>query len=94
MEFARECNRYVDEKAPWSTRKTDMELTKVTLAVSLRAIHALGVMLAPFIPNASAKILAGFNRHLDSTTWQDAVELSLEGAPLSQPPILFQKIAD
>jgi methionyl-tRNA synthetase len=94
MEFARECNRYVDEKAPWSTRKTDMELTKVTLAVSLRAIHALGVMLAPFIPNASAKILAGFNRHLDSSTWQDAVGLSLEGAPLSQPPILFQKITD
>ncbi len=92
MEFARACNRYVDEKAPWTTRKTDMEVTKVTLAVCLRAIHALGVMLAPFIPNASAKILAAFGRQASQVVWSDAVEFDVRGAPLSQPPILFQKV--
>jgi methionyl-tRNA synthetase len=92
MEFARSCNRYVDEKAPWTTRKTDMEVTKVTLAICLRAIHALGVMLAPFIPNASAKILAAFGREPSQVTWSDAVEFDVRGKPLSQPPILFQKV--
>jgi len=91
MEFARSCNRYIDEKAPWTTRKTDMEVTKVTLAVCLRAIHALGVMLSPFIPNASAKILGAFGREMSVIAWRDALEYEVQGARLSQPPILFQK---
>lgn len=92
MEFARVCNRYVDEKAPWTTRKTDMGVTKVTLAHSLRAIHALGVMLLPFIPRAAAKIVGAFRG--GSTTgvaWGDAVAFELTGRALTQPPILFQK---
>lgn len=92
MEFARACNRYVDEKAPWSTRKTDMEVTKVTLAISLHAIHALGVMLSPFIPFASAKILQAFGRSVDSVTWEDAISYKVTGLSLVQPPILFQKV--
>lgn len=92
MEFARQCNKYVDEKAPWSTRKTDMDATKVTLAYVLRAIHGLGVMLLPFIPGAAAKIVSAFGREPSQASWLDAVEASLVGAPLSQPPILFQKI--
>jgi methionyl-tRNA synthetase len=92
MEFARECNRYVDQKAPWTMRKTDMEGTKVTLAICLRAIHALGVMLSPFIPAASAKILSAFDRTLSNVSWSDAVDYRVQAQPLSQPPILFQKI--
>ncbi len=92
MEFARECNRYVDEKAPWTTRKTDMETTKVTLSYMLRAIHALGVMLLPFIPGAASKIVSAFGREPSAVAWSDAVELSVVGLPLTQPPILFQKL--
>jgi methionyl-tRNA synthetase len=92
MEFARACNRYVDEKAPWATRKTDMEVTKVTLALSLRAIHALGIMLLPFIPQAAAKIVGAFRSGVSSDAhWRDAVEVNLTGLSLTQPPILFQK---
>jgi methionyl-tRNA synthetase len=92
MELARACNRYVDEKAPWSTRKTDMEVTKVTLSVCLRAIHGLGVMLSPFIPNAAAKILGAFGRSINEISWGDTVSWDVRGKPLSQPPILFQKL--
>ena len=69
-----------------------MEATKVTLACVLRAIHGLGVMLLPFIPNAAAKIVSAFGREPSQARWVDAVEARLGGAPLSQPPILFQKI--
>lgn len=92
MEFARECNRYVDEKAPWSTRKTDMDATRVTLACSLRAIHALGVMLMPFLPGAAPKIMSAFGRKAEDVSWRDALDFPLDSQPLSQPPILFQKI--
>jgi methionyl-tRNA synthetase len=92
MEFARTCNRYVDEKAPWTTRKTDMETTKVTLAYALRAIHGLGVMLMPFIPTAAGKIVEAFGRKVEEISWKDAVEFEVVDSPLSQPPILFKKI--
>jgi methionyl-tRNA synthetase len=91
IEFARHCNRYVDEKAPWTTRKTDMETTVCTLAHALRAIHGLGVMLLPFIPTAAAKILSAFGRDIQDVRWDDAVSLDLTGGALCQPPILFQK---
>jgi methionyl-tRNA synthetase len=93
MEFARTCNRYVDEKAPWTTRKSDMETTVVSLTYALRAIHGLGVMLMPFIPNAAAKIVSAFGRTAEEVQWQDAVGFGVVGRPLSQPPILFQKSA-
>jgi methionyl-tRNA synthetase len=92
MEFARECNRYVDEKAPWSTRKTDMDTTRVTLACCLKAIHALGVMLLPFIPVAAGKILSAFGRGVEDVSWRDAVDLQIDSRALSQPEILFQKM--
>ena len=92
MELARECNRYVDEKAPWSTRKTDMDTTRVTLACSLRAIHALGVMLMPFLPGAAPKILEAFGRKTEDVSWLEAVDFPIDSRPLSQPPILFQKM--
>jgi len=92
IEFARQCNKYVDDKAPWTTRKTDMETTKVTLAYALRAIHGLGLMLLPFIPTAAGKILAAFGRDPSTVAWSDTVTFDVVGAPLSQPPILFQKL--
>jgi methionyl-tRNA synthetase len=91
IEFARHCNRYVDEKAPWTTRKTDMDTTVATLAYALRAIHGLGVMLLPFIPTAAGKILSAFGRSVEDVRWNDAVSFSLAGISLQQPPILFQK---
>ena len=92
MEFARSCNRYVDEKAPWTMRKTDLEGTKVTLTYALRAIHALGIMLSPVMPGVGEKILAAFSRDLKVVSWSDAIHFDVVGAPLSQPAILFQKI--
>lgn len=91
IEFARHCNRYVDEKAPWTTRKTDMDTTVCTLAHALRAIHGLGIMLLPFIPTAAGKILSAFGRRVDDVRWGDAATFDLNGVGLQQPPILFQK---
>ena len=92
MDFSRYCNKYVDEKAPWASRKTDMEATKVTLSFCLRAIHALGIMLLPFLPGAASKIVSAFGREASTASWRDAVDVSVVGLPLTQPPILFQKL--
>ena len=50
MALARDVNKYVDEKAPWFSIKTDRARTATTLYVALRAIDSLKVLFAPFLP--------------------------------------------
>ncbi len=50
MALAREVNKYVDDKAPWFSIKTDRARTATTLYVALRAIDSLKVLFAPFLP--------------------------------------------
>jgi methionyl-tRNA synthetase len=50
MALARDVNKYVDDKAPWFSIKTDRDRTATTLYVALRAIDALKVLFAPFLP--------------------------------------------
>ncbi|MCB0405130.1 MAG: methionine--tRNA ligase [Bdellovibrionales bacterium] len=90
MEFARECNRYVDEKAPWVTRKTDMETTKVTLCCGLNAIKLLGTLLAPFLPFAAAQINKALS--IEDPKWADASRPLDPGTPIHSPGILFTKV--
>jgi methionyl-tRNA synthetase len=91
MAFCRECNRYADEKAPWVTRKTDMEATKVTLWHCLQAIKFFGVVLQPFLPKTAARISAMINL-APAKGWDEALERLPTGAELGKPEILFSKI--
>jgi methionyl-tRNA synthetase len=50
------CNKYVEEKAPWATVKTDTELTRTTLTTVLNAMKVLTVYLKPVLPEFAAKI--------------------------------------
>ncbi|MCB0416986.1 MAG: methionine--tRNA ligase [Bdellovibrionales bacterium] len=90
MEFSRECNRYVDERAPWVTRKTDMERTKVTLVYSLNAIKLLGTVLTPFLPFAAEKINGCLS--IQKPNWEDAAQPLKSGTEISAPGILFSKM--
>jgi methionyl-tRNA synthetase len=94
MDFCRACNKYVDDKAPWVTRKTDMETTKVTLALALEAIHFVAVTLRPFLPFTADKIAAMLNLSVDGLTWEDALRPQPSGTPLREAVILFAKIED
>ncbi|MBN8550464.1 MAG: methionine--tRNA ligase [Deltaproteobacteria bacterium] len=94
MEFCRDANKYVDEKAPWTTRKTDMELTAVSLAYGLRAIRYLSVALAPYMPDTAAKISKTLCIDTANQRWDDALKALPAGSPLAVPEILFSKIED
>ncbi|MCU0521294.1 MAG: methionine--tRNA ligase [Anaerolineae bacterium] len=54
--LAREVNRYLEVKSPWSQMKVDREAAATTLYVALQAIDMLKVMLAPFLPFSSEKL--------------------------------------
>ncbi|MBN1247795.1 MAG: methionine--tRNA ligase [Anaerolineae bacterium] len=51
--LAREVNRYLEVKAPWSQIKEDRTAAATTLYVALQAIDVLKTLLAPFLPFSS-----------------------------------------
>lgn len=56
MALAREANRYLEVKSPWSEIKTDRTSAGTTLYVALQVINALKTLLAPFLPFSSERL--------------------------------------
>jgi methionyl-tRNA synthetase len=89
-------NEYLQSAAPWSTFKEDPEQAAAQVRLGLNLIRLYAVLSAPFIPDASAKMLSAINT-LD-TSWPEDVEAALNALPaghaFSVPDVLFAKIAD
>lgn len=62
IDLAREGNRYFDAAQPWKTRKDDMGRCSLDIGACLELVHALGVLLHPFLPDTSARLLGAFGR--------------------------------
>lgn len=92
MQCGRACNKYLDDKAPWLTRKSDMAATRVTLACSLDAIKFLAVCLLPFMPFSAQKIAAMLSLDPSGWSWDSALEELPSGTPLAEPEILFPRL--
>ena len=54
--LAREANRYLEVKSPWVQIKQDRAAAGTSLYVAMQAIHALRVLLAPFLPFSAEKL--------------------------------------
>lgn len=92
MEYVRACNKYIDDRAPWATRKNDLPQTLTTLAYAINAIKFLSVTLQPFLPFSASKIAKMLNLDYASIRWQQALEPIKAGTVLAEPEILFKKI--
>lgn len=55
--IASEANNYIDSKAPWKQKKIDERLMNATLYHLLEGIRCIAIMIQPFIPDSSSKIL-------------------------------------
>ncbi|MGB3406584.1 MAG: methionine--tRNA ligase [Jannaschia sp.] len=89
-------NEYLQEAAPWSTVKTDPEQAAAQVRLALNLIRIYAVLSAPFIPDASAAMLAGMQT--DDDAWPDDVVSALRALPAGHaftvPDVLFAKIDD
>lgn len=93
MDAFRECNRYIDTRAPWSTRKTNLSLCATTINTCVQAVRILGVVLEPYLPFASEKIRVSLNVPRDQWTWPHAAEPLPVGHALGPTPdVLFRKL--
>lgn len=61
FELVRFANKYFDDAAPWITRTENNELCENTLFNCIQLAANLGVLMAPFLPFSSGKLLDWFN---------------------------------
>ena len=95
--LVRAANRYVEEQAPWALAKSDEPADAQKLDTALYtladAVRALGVLLHPYIPAASERILAAVGEP-GAVGWERAgLGLTAAGTAVEQPPPLFPRLA-
>ena len=50
-------NKYVDEQEPWALKKNNFERMEVVLFTLVETIRQISILLQPFIPDTTEKIL-------------------------------------
>jgi methionyl-tRNA synthetase len=92
MQMAGDANAYLNDLAPWTTSKTDMERTGTTLWVAHQLIAATAVALAPYLPVTSVRVLEaqGIESRESGPVWQ--VPTVIGGTQLAELGPLFAKV--
>ncbi|MFH0835921.1 MAG: class I tRNA ligase family protein, partial [Candidatus Micrarchaeota archaeon] len=76
--LAREGNKYFNDKEPWHAIKNDKASAGTTLYVTVNALRSIAVLLEPFIPFSSQKILELLKAEGLKNDWASAGELQLK----------------
>ena len=89
MSFAKRCNKYIDETAPWVLAKDEQQADRLQCVLYnlLECIRLLALLLTPFIPDGAEKILKQI--HVQSTE----IRLFEQTAyTVDKPEIIFARI--
>jgi methionyl-tRNA synthetase len=87
-------NRYVDEQAPWTLRKTDPARMGTVLYVLMEALRRLGILIQPFMPQSMAKLLDQLAVPADARDFA-ALETALKpGTSLPAPQGIFPRFVE
>jgi len=94
VNFAREGNVYLNEKAPWHLIKKDKKAAGHVFNICCQVVYALAILLEPFIPDTSGKILSYLNlNNVQEYSWDSINENSVRaGLRIKKPEPLFQKL--
>jgi methionyl-tRNA synthetase len=89
-------NEYLQAAGPWTVFKTDPETAAMQTRLALNLIRLYAVLSAPFIPDASAQMMAAMQT--TDATWPGAVADALTLLPVGHvfqvPEVTFAKITD
>ena len=87
--LADEANRYVEQKQPWSTIKTNPEVTRTTLTAVINAVRILTIYLKPILPKFAESVEKFLN--IEPLSLAD-LETILEDKPISPYERLAERI--
>ncbi len=85
-------NAYIDEQAPWKLKKEDPARMEVVLYTLAECIRCLGIVIQPFIPETSSKLLDQLKIDADARGF-DALSTALVGGfTIDKPEGIFPRI--
>ncbi|MBN2852054.1 MAG: methionine--tRNA ligase [Clostridia bacterium] len=87
FEFVRESNKYFDSEKPWITINSDKANCDETIHNCIYIIINLAILLKPFLPISSEKIIKEFNLE---NGWKEQEVKS--GVRIAEPEILFERL--
>jgi methionyl-tRNA synthetase len=93
MDIARLGNKYLTEKEPWKTIKTNPADAKETLHNCLFIIAHLATCMQTFLPGSAKKILGMLNWPTDTIAFDEEV-IFANGHQLNASALLFEKVED
>lgn len=93
MDIARLGNKYLTEKEPWKTIKTDPEDAREALHNCLFIIAHLATCMQPFLPGAAKKIFGMLNWSTDVVAFDSEIAFN-NGHQLNPSALLFEKVED
>ncbi len=106
VDIAAGANEYIDRQAPWTLKKTDMELMNAVLYYLADGIRCLSIFLQPFMPQAAANILDQLAVPKDQRAFTHAYNFDFAasgklnafslkpGTPLPAPQAVFPRFVE
>lgn len=92
--LAKRCNKYIDETAPWALAKDESKKARLgtVLYNLLESIRFVAVLLSPFLPETSEKILAQINTGIKDYDSLSAFGALKAGTVVGKAEPLFARI--
>ncbi|CAJ1965185.1 unnamed protein product [Cylindrotheca closterium] len=90
-----EANKYIDQMAPWTLRKTDPKRMETVLYVLLEVLRKVTILYQPVIPDSASRILDQLQIPESERTFAHLNDEAFSvpaGAPISQPKPIFPKL--
>ncbi|WP_459129218.1 methionine--tRNA ligase [Guggenheimella bovis] len=92
IEFAKKCNKYIDDTTPWVLSKDPekQERLKTVLYVLTECLRLLAILIRPFLPSTSKKMLDELQTK--KTSYESATFGELEELTVLEPVVLFERL--
>lgn len=92
--LAKRCNKYIDETAPWALAKDESKKARLgtVLYNLLESIRFVAVLLSPFLPETSEKILSQINTDIKDYDSLSAFGALKAGTVVGKAEPLFARI--
>ena len=87
-------NEYIDEQAPWALKKTNTDRMNVVLYTLAEVVRCIAIMLQPFTPEASKKLLDQLAIPDDQRLFEHLTEhyALTPGTPIEKPQGVFPRM--
>ena len=93
VRFADTLNVYVDQQAPWTLKKSDRKTMEQSLYITLESFRYLAILLIPFMPESTEKMLDQMGIGKDLRTFKHlSMDFALKDSVISEPKAIFPKI--